>query len=136
MDIAINYWAILAAVIANMAIGTLWYGPVFGSYWMKLAGLTKEGMRTMALKPWQAILGGAVTAFLLAYVLAHVANAFQASDVTGALTLAFWVWIGFTAVTLAEPFLWEGKPYQLFALNAARSLLTLVVMSLIIVLWA
>ena len=34
-----NWLAIIIAVIANMVIGTLWYGTwAFGKSWMKLSG--------------------------------------------------------------------------------------------------
>lgn len=131
----INYLAVLVAAIANMAVGSLWYGPVFGKMWMKYMGFTHESIKSMPLKPWQAMIGGFVTALLLSYVLAHVAIAFGAKGVMGALQLAFYIWLGFTATTLAESFLWEGKPLGLFMLNASRSIVTLAVMSLILVLW-
>ena len=30
----LNWLAIAAAVVANIGIGFVWYGPVFGSAWM------------------------------------------------------------------------------------------------------
>ena len=135
MQFDINYVAVLVAAISNMVVGSLWYGPVFGSYWMKLNNFTPESMKTMHLKPAHAMVGGAVTALLMSYVLAHVAQAFGAVGIMGALQLAFWVWLGFVLVTLAESFLWEGKTYKLLVLNGARSIVTLVVMASIIVLW-
>ena len=30
----INYWAVLVSAIASMAIGSLWYGPLFGKQFM------------------------------------------------------------------------------------------------------
>ncbi|MEK7530990.1 MAG: DUF1761 domain-containing protein [Patescibacteria group bacterium] len=133
--IDINYLAVIAAAVGNMIVGSLWYGPVFGKYWMRLNGFTPESMNAMHLKVWQAMIGGAITALLMAFVLSHVAIAFMAADLMGALQLAFWMWLGFTAVTIAEGFLWEGRSFELFVLNAARSLVTLLIMASIIVLW-
>lgn len=30
MQITINYWKVIGAAVANVAVGALWYGPVFG----------------------------------------------------------------------------------------------------------
>lgn len=37
----INWLAIVAATIATMALGAVWYGPLFGKQWMKLEGLSE-----------------------------------------------------------------------------------------------
>lgn len=139
MEIIINYWAVLAAAITNMAIGTLWYGPLFGARWMAYMGFTKDSIHTMPLKPWQAMVGGLVTALITAFVLAHIVVMSKVvfgdmGYVTGLMT-ALWVWLGFAMTTQASSFLWEGKPLGLFVLNASNSFVTLMVMALILVLW-
>ncbi|OGG44018.1 hypothetical protein A2841_04045 [Candidatus Kaiserbacteria bacterium RIFCSPHIGHO2_01_FULL_48_10] len=139
MEITINYYAVIAAALANMVIGFLWYGPVFGKYWKGLMGFTDESMKAMKMTPLMAMVGGLITALIMAYVLAHFATVFGAAidtaSVMGALTLAFWVWLGFTATTIAGSFLWEGKPVTLFVLNAAQSLVSLSAMALVLALW-
>lgn len=135
MNIAINYWAVLVAALANMVVGSLWYGPLFGKLWMKLAGLTKESIKSMGLTMAQAMTGGLATSLLMAYVLAHFAGRWAAMGAAGAWQLAFWIWLGFVATTQAGSFLWEAKPFKLFILNAANSLVSLFAMALILVLW-
>jgi hypothetical protein len=39
----VNWLAVLAAVIASMAIGFLWYGALFQADWMAGNGITMEG---------------------------------------------------------------------------------------------
>ncbi len=135
MEFIINYWAVLVAAVANMVVGMLWYGPVFGRQWKSYMGFTSDSMKSMPLTVWQAMIGGLITALLLSYVLAHFAIAFNATSWTDALLLGLWVWVGFTATTLATSFLWEGKPFGLFVINALNSLVSLLVMALILVLW-
>ena len=136
MDVVINYWAILGCVVAAMVIGTLWYGPVFGKAWMTMTGLTKEGMKSMKMTPAVAMVGGAITSFLVAYVLAHgiaFGNAYMGTaGVDGALMGSFWYWLGFAVPLTAGSFLWEGKSPKLWALNAGYYLVTLLVMGAII----
>lgn len=39
----INYWAIPVAAISALVVGFVWYNPkVFGTAWMKAAGMTEE----------------------------------------------------------------------------------------------
>ncbi len=39
---AINWLAVIAAVVVGFPIGFLWYGPLFGKQWMACVGLTEE----------------------------------------------------------------------------------------------
>jgi len=141
MEISINYWAVLVAALSYMVVGSLWYGPLFGKQWMKLAGLTKESMKSMPLTAAQAMAGGLVTAFIMAFVLAH--DAFVWGDFyagtksagTMSFALGFWIWLGYVATTQAGSWLWEGKPFKLFALNAASTFVSLQVMAAILTYW-
>jgi hypothetical protein len=136
MEIPINYFAVFGAAVSAIALGAVWYGPLFGKLWMKLIGLTKEDMKTMNLSPAVAMVGGAVTALLMAYVLAHAitfGNAyFGTSGVEGALMGGFWYWVGFAVPITAGAFLWEGKSVKLWILNAGYYLASLMLMSAII----
>ena len=42
--IPINYVAVLVAAVANMILGSLWFGPIFGKMWVKASGMTREKM--------------------------------------------------------------------------------------------
>jgi len=56
--VEINYLAVLVAAIASMALGFLWYGPLFGNQWKKLMGFTDKSMKAMKMTPMQAMIGG------------------------------------------------------------------------------
>ena len=140
MEITINYWAVLAAAVANMVVGMLWYGPLFGKQWMALMGFTKDSMRSMPLTAAQAIAGGFVTAFIMAVVLAHDAfvwSAFKggAADVSFALTLAFWIWLGYFLTNTAGAWLWEGRSFKLVLFNVSAQFVSLFAMALVLTFW-
>lgn len=135
VEVAINYWALIVAAVANMAIGMLWYGPLFGKQWKAMNGFTDESMKAMPLKPWQAMIGGLITSLIIAYVLLFFTVTWVDPTVTGALMAAFWIWLGFVATTQLSGFLWEGKSFKLFILNTAYSLIAYGVMAAILVLW-
>lgn len=102
---------------------------------MRMTGITKESMQSMALKPVPAMALGLVNSLIMAYVLGYFASALGAVGAVEALVLAFWVWLGFVATAQISGFLWEGKSFKLFILNTAYSLVVYGVMSLILVLW-
>jgi hypothetical protein len=140
-EITINYAAVLLAAVANMVVGMLWYGPLFGKQWQALMGFNADSMKSMKMTAAQAIFGGCVTALIMAFVLAH--DAFVWGDFFGAsvggvmfaFQLAFWIWLGYVATVQAGAVLWEGKPWKLFMLNAAQSLVSLFAMALVLTFW-
>ncbi|HYD93269.1 MAG TPA: DUF1761 domain-containing protein [Candidatus Paceibacterota bacterium] len=136
----VNIAAVIAAAAASFVIGMLWYGPLFGKVWMKMMGFTAESMKAMKLSPVTAMVIGAITTLLTAYVLAHgivFGNiATGMFGVGGGLTGAFWYWLGFAVPLSAGAFLWEGKSFKLWAFNAAYYLVSFLVMGAILGAWA
>lgn len=131
----LNHLAVFVAALASMIIGSLWYSPaLFGNMWMELAGHSKKDMES-SKKKMPLIMGmGLLNSWIMAYVL----GAFIALSATGAqeaAMLAFWIWLGFQATLLFGNVLWDMKPVNLFLINAAYQLVTLVVMALILASW-
>jgi uncharacterized membrane protein YeaQ/YmgE (transglycosylase-associated protein family) len=61
MKVNINY----LAAIANYALGSLWYGVMFGGLWKKLTGNSE-------MKPTAtAIVLGIIGAFFMSFILDH-----------------------------------------------------------------
>lgn len=135
MEITVNLWAVLVAAIAYMAVGAIWYGPLFGKKWRHLMGLTQEEMKHMPLTSGQAMCLGFVTAFIMAYVLGYLGLMLGVMGFVGAWKLAFWIWLGFLMTVSAGSFIWEGKPFKLFLLNSAAQLISLFLMAIILVMW-
>lgn len=136
MDIPINYLAVLGAGISAVVIGALWYGPLFQKPWMRMAGLTKDGMKSMTLSPLMAMIGGLVIALLMAYVLSYTVTFVQAYTGTNGLLagaeVGFWTWLGFLVPATSGVYLWEGKSFKLWILNAGYYLVSLLAMGAIL----
>jgi uncharacterized protein YacL len=136
MDLGINYLAVVVAAIVAYGVGALWHSPAgFGKYWMRLMGFNNDSMRKMPLTAAQAMSIGFVVTLLTSYVLALFIAMTYAFTVSTALELAFWLWLGFLAPTLANGWLWEGKSLKLFGFNAAYSLVNIGIMALVLGLW-
>ena len=135
MDISLGRVAVAAVV--NIIVGALWYGPVFGRQWRGVMNLTDEKMKSMPLTAGQAMVGGLVTALVLAYVLANEAIAWaptilSTSQVSFALSLAFWVWLGYFVTNTFGGYLWEGRSLKLTLFNCAQQFVSLFAMALVL----
>jgi predicted CDP-diglyceride synthetase/phosphatidate cytidylyltransferase len=87
----VNYLAVIAAAIANVAIGTAWYNApfAFNRIWLKSIGKSAEqvAQEFSVLKPLGALVGSLITAFLLAVFVSW----------TGAQTLLQGAFVGLLA---------------------------------------
>jgi hypothetical protein len=113
--------ALITAIVASFIFGFLWYGPFFGKVWAGLMGFKMEdckGKKPPLSAMLLTILGTAFTTFAMAYIL----NNYKPGCSCGA---AFLIWFGFYVPLLFGTVTWEGKPWKLFALNAAYYFLNL-----------
>src|SRR3989338_5024454 len=131
----VNYLAVLVAAAASMAVGFLWYGPLFGNMWKQLMGITDKDMKKMKMSPRTSMILGFITALVISCTLAHFLIYMNISGIADALLAAFLIWIGFVATVQIGAVLWEGKPWKLFFLNTAHNLVSLSVMASILALW-
>ncbi len=142
VQVVVNYWAILVAALANMVLGFVWYGPLFGKLWMSLMGMTKEHMDAAKAKGgmWKGYLLAFIGSLVMGYVLAHslvFASAYlQAAGIGAGLMVGFWSWLGFIAPVTLGSVLWEGKSWKLWFLMNAYYLLALLIMGSVLALWS
>ena len=136
VQVSINYLAVLAAAVASMVIGFLWYGPLFGRQYMALMNFDKKKMQEMKKKGMGKTYALAfLTSLIMSYVLAHFVAYVGAKTIADGAVLGFWLWIGFFATTQLGMVLWEGKPVKLYFLNTLHYLVTLIVMASILAVW-
>ena len=134
VDATINLWAVLAAAVAAMIIGSLWYSPMmFAKSW--LAALAKTEADIKANMTGMAYFVATIGSLVTAYVLAHFISYVGATNVwAGALT-GFWIWLGFIVTMMATGAMFENYPKVLFFINATNSLVTLLAMGAILGSW-
>jgi hypothetical protein len=111
---AMNLWAVLAAGVASLLLGSLWYSPaLFGAAWMRATGLTQEQARSASMVQ---ILG---MTLLLALIGAAVFALFlgpkpELGFATGAGFSAGLCWV---AGSFGINYLFEQRPLRLFLIN-------------------
>jgi hypothetical protein len=128
-------WPVLAAGIANVVVGFIWYNPkVFGAAWMRLSNISPEtAERGKKMMPVMAFFGF-LASVVAAYVMNHFGIAWGVFDWIGGIELGFWIWLGFAAPVLLGVVLWEGKSFKLFLINAGYWLVAFIVMGVILTL--
>ena len=129
----VNYLAVLAAGIASMIIGYVWYGPLFGKQWMKASGVSaadvEAGKKDMPKTYGLMYISSVVMAYVLSVFIYYAG---VTSMIEGAM-IGFWAWLGFVATVMLGGVLFERRPVNLFYLNAGYNLVTLVVMGAVLV---
>ncbi|MDP2815239.1 MAG: DUF1761 domain-containing protein [Rectinemataceae bacterium] len=141
MEVEINYLAVLVATAAAIILGTAWYGPLFGKQWMRIVSVSMGEMTPAAKRSMMrsyAIL--ALTTFVMAFVLAHAlsfaSQITEAEGVLASVTTAIWVWLGFIAPVTLSSVLWENRPWKYWFITSGYYLVSLILMSVILTVWA
>jgi len=139
MGIDINFLGVFLAAVSSMVVGSLWYMPgAFGKTWMKLTGVKMDEMRgkgkagAMAWTYGTVFVASLVTAYILAAVTFLTQRFTQDSFMQDALTMALWLWLGFTATRMYVHDTFEMRRKKLTVLNATHELVTVLVMALIL----
>lgn len=137
--IIVNYWAVLACGVIAMALGYVWYGPLFGKKWLEVVGANaqdkkeREAMQ-QAAGPLYAI--QFALALLQAYILAHFIAGWQ--DATGVET-ATWIWLGFVMPTIAAGSMWSNDSKKIswarFLIQAGYNIVLFVIFGIILKTW-
>jgi len=131
-----NYWAVLAAAVAVLVLGWLWYSPLlFFKPWMRLRGMDPVAAMAGAKMPAGKLLIELVRCFVLAYVIARFTALLGVSSWMGAVHLGLFLWIGFPVILLAGSVLWENVPWKVAAIHAGDWLVKLLVIPIVVSVW-
>ncbi len=116
----VNYVGVIAATIAVMILGFVWYSPpLFGRRWLGYLGKTQAELG----RPGPAFAIAIVAAFLNSWVLAVLAKTLGANNFDQGLVVGVVAWLGFQATLTAAGNVFEQRPWGLWVLNNAHNLL-------------
>ena len=128
----INYLAVIVAALAHMAIGFLWYGPLFGETWIRSIGKTREEIAGGGNVPYVvSTLSTLVMAFALALLLTLPD---QVNVVTG-IVFGLLAAVGFIAPAVATGAVFESRPWTVTLLTIGYEGVSLLVMGAILGAW-
>ena len=137
LDFDVNYWSVFVATVAGFLIGWGWY-MTFQRPWMQSmnmnpddaalkAKMQKDGGSAMA----KSLVFSLVSVFVLAGFLVTLAPA----TLVGALTVAFWIWLGFVLPVVANDYFYGGRKAAVLWTNGGYQLLLVLVQTLILFTW-
>jgi uncharacterized protein DUF1761 len=136
----VNLWAVLAAAVASMIIGFVWYSPVlFAKPWMLAMGYDPddkariaEMQKTAGPKYGISFLASLLTAFVLGKFMIH----FGISTYFYGAKVGFEVWIAFVLTVQLTDKLFSNRPLKLFMINTGFQLVCYLVIGAILGKWA
>jgi surface polysaccharide O-acyltransferase-like enzyme len=110
-----NYPAVLVAAIAYWLLGAVWYGVIFSKPWMDLEHMTAEQAGTM--NPVLPYVITFLLNLLIAYSLEQICIWRNANTVGRGTSVGVLLWIGFVGPVTFTTYMFEMRPWQLFAIN-------------------
>lgn len=135
----INYLAIIVCAIIAMALGALWYGPLFGKKWLKVIGADKADLE--ARKKMQQSAGPLyfiqfILTLFQVLVLAHLIND---AEKVGGLERSLWIWAAFIMPMLAANAMWNNDSKKVswtrFLIQSSYQLTLFIIFGLILHYW-
>ena len=133
--VELNWLAIFLAAVSTMIVGSIWYGPLFGKKWEKLAKIKPDkdfNGKKAAVMYVGAFVTSLITAIIIAY-MAYIANrTFHNSFIQDAVVVSILLWLGFTAARIYMHDSFERRPRELTALSVSHEFVTIVIMATII----
>lgn len=135
-EVAINWWAILAATAAAMIIGSLWYGPLFGKKWLKLVGLKKKDTENGWQVPMATMLAMAfVQAVIVRHIIVYAAYFNGGMDLGVGLATGFWLFVGIALPLVLSSNMFARRSMDLTYIEAGNQLVTLLAIGAVLSTW-
>jgi hypothetical protein len=126
----LNWVAVIAATVAGAIIGIVWYMPqLFGKRWADSVGRPLPTMSSMTPTVMVAAL---VMPLVMAYVLTLLIGGLGVNSLVDGGIVGFLAWLGFSAMTAFNAFIYDGRSSTWLMITAGYSLVALVVMGAVI----
>lgn len=128
--VEINWWAVLAAAVFNVAAGSIWF-TVFRDAPRKSAAKKAFRPDSGDSAAWFIFAGSLVQAWILVHFVRYAGSlTFAQGAITG-----FWLWLGLVAITMLAQHLFERRGGRLRQTAALYFLIILVVDSGLLAAW-
>jgi hypothetical protein len=118
-----NHLHILTVAVLQWLLGALWYSPVlFAKPWSAMVDVPSEAKKNrMILGMIASFVGNLVLSFLLMHVLWWAGG----DSLKRGAFVGFVLWAGFIFAPLSAQYIYEGRPFKLFAINTGYWLIAL-----------
>ena len=127
----VNWIAVMLGTVLSMALGALWYGPLFGQLWLKLIGKTEDELESEPIIYIKTALAAFIAMlFLNLAIVAFGANGF----ISGALVAGL-LFIGFGGTATFVYTTFEGPSEKVWLLFGAYQLVLYLIMGGVYAIW-
>jgi len=127
----VNWIAVLLGTVLSMALGALWYGPLFGQLWLKLIGKTEDELESEPI----IYLKTALAAFIAMLFLNLAIVAFGANGFISGALVAGLLFIGFGGAATFVYTTFEGPSEKVWLLFGAYQLVLYLIMGGVYAIW-
>jgi hypothetical protein len=131
---------VIVAAVAAMVIGFIWYSPLlFARPWMHAMSYDPDNKAKLAemQKGAGLMYAGAMLASLAAaFVLEKFIEVTTVSSAVSGMKVGFAIWAGFVTTVQFTAFLFERKPFKLYAINTGYQLACYLAMGAILAVWS
>lgn len=126
----INFLAVGLAALAAFFLGYFWYTVLFASSWQKLIGMKGDSKAAEAPNLGKLLLGSFILELLMAFNLAAFIG--TEADWTFGLAAGLAAGLGWVALAFGVNYMFEGKPFKLWLINAGYNTVVFAAMGAII----
>jgi hypothetical protein len=126
----INYLAVFLAALSAFFLGFLWYTIIFAKPWQKLIGMDSKSKNAPTPNLGKLLIGS----FILEVIMAFNLAAFIGKDADWIFGLGAGIaaGLGWVSLALGVNYMFEGKSFKLWLINAGYNTLVFAIMGLII----
>lgn len=129
----INHWAVLACAVANLALGALWYSPMFFyKAWMKENNFTEDDIKKV--NPTKIYGITLLLSIIISYNLAFFLGD-DKTDMAWGTTAGFLAGFGFSALIFTVVALFEQRSWKYILINAGYITVYFTVIGFILGVW-
>jgi len=128
-----NYAAIAVAAIAYWILGSVWFGVFFGKPWMALEHINLE--QASQMNPVLTYGATILLNLVVAFALSQLCLWRNATTAARGAALGVFLWLGLLGPITFNTYMYEMRPWQLFAINEFFPLAGLCLMGAIIGAW-
>jgi hypothetical protein len=129
-----NYLAILTAAVACFLLEGIWY-TIFTQSWLDGIGRTREWLMATGMSPALQYGTALVAAVVMASAISCVTQLTGAQTALHGIQAAALLWGGFVLTVWSTEYIFEVRPFSLFAINAGFWLVGMIAMGAIVGAW-
>lgn len=126
----INYLAVVLAALAAFFLGYLWYTVIFAKPWQQLIGMGKDGGDAQPPSLAKLLIGSFILEVVMAFNLAAFIG--READWLFGLGAGAAAGLGWVSLAFGVNYMFEGKPFGLWLINAGYNTVVFAVMGAII----